>query len=109
MNKPRIRICPQNTTYAISLQLLCYGTEIEGKELVAHSAKDTEDLLFADLLLKIKSKGKGGKNMQSLKNTTYINPLAKLNNCFCFPFMEYHQWKLLMQVDKPTNGFFQLE
>jgi hypothetical protein len=60
MHKPRITICSQNTTYAISLQLLCYGREIHAKELAAHSAKDTADLLFS----KIKSKRKGGRNTQ---------------------------------------------
>jgi hypothetical protein len=66
MLKPRIKICSQNSTYAISLQLLCYGREIQAKELAAHSAKDTADLLFADLLFsKIKSKRKGGRNTQA--------------------------------------------
>jgi hypothetical protein len=66
MDKPRITICSQNTTYAISIQLLCYGREIQAEELTAHSAKDRADLLFADLLFsKIKSKRKGGRNTQA--------------------------------------------
>jgi hypothetical protein len=66
MHKPRIAMFTQNTTYAIFLQLLCYGREIQAKELAAHSAKDTADLLFADLLFsKIKSKRKGGRNTQA--------------------------------------------
>jgi hypothetical protein len=61
MHKPRITICSQNTTYAISIQLLCYGSEIQAKELTAHSAKDTADLLFS----KIKSERKGGRNTEA--------------------------------------------